>query len=143
MSIVVSELPVSQFHEGKSSRTTGDNKSAGGIISPADEIPPANYTENHAQNDITGDTGDIVGISVEDRPENPSESSYRKTVTSKGITFYCCPYCNPPFQNIHPEEIARHIKYDHDKNKAENASMSDETGTIPATITNQKVDLDM
>lgn len=50
-------------------------------------------------------------------------------MTSKGVTFYRCPHC-PQVENIHPEEIARHVKYSHAIiTEVENALKSDETGT--------------
>ncbi len=49
-------------------------------------------------------------------------------MTTKGVTFYRCPHCS--FENIHPEEIARHIRYYH------NVSKSDETGTFPHSEVN-------
>ena len=98
-------------------------------IPPADEIPPAIYTENHAQNEVTGDTGGIGGISLEDRPQKSLGLSFKKTVTSKGVTFYFCPHC-PHVENIHPEVIAHHIKYSHTTlTDIENASKTEGTGT--------------
>jgi hypothetical protein len=50
--------PTSQNHEGNR-QENGDILGAGGIISPTNEIPPTQNTENHAQNIEIGDTGDI------------------------------------------------------------------------------------
>ena len=74
-------------------------------IPPADEIPPAIYTENHAQNEVTGDTGGIGGISLEDRPQKSLGLSFKKTVTSKGVNFLFLPPLNPSMLKIYIPKV--------------------------------------
>ena len=65
-----------QNQEGNLAKTAGDTLTAGGIISPASEIPPIKMTENHAQNRVAGDTGDTGGIfSNEGGPTPETEAS--------------------------------------------------------------------
>lgn len=56
------EPPETQFHEGNIYEFTGDTLATVGMISPVSQIPPVKATENRAQNDVTGDTGDTGGI---------------------------------------------------------------------------------
>lgn len=86
---------------------TGDIESSGGIIPPETKIPPEISPENHAQNNISGDTGDTGG--------NISASVQGPVINEKlsNIELLRCPHC--PFVNRYAETIEHHIKFTHNE----------------------------
>jgi hypothetical protein len=84
---------------------TGD--SSGDIIPPETKIPPEISPENHAQNNISGDTGDTGG--------NISASVQEPVINEKlsNIELLRCPHC--PFENRYAETIEHHIKFTHNE----------------------------
>jgi hypothetical protein len=48
--------PITQNHEGNNNKTAGGISSTGDIIPPADKMPPVENHENHAQKSEVGDT---------------------------------------------------------------------------------------
>jgi hypothetical protein len=86
---------------------TGDIDSSGDIIPPETKIPPEISPENHAQNNISGDTGDTGG--------NISASVQEPVINEKlsNIELLRCPHC--PFENRYTETIEHHIKFTHNE----------------------------
>jgi hypothetical protein len=94
--------PADHNHEGNLAKTAGGTLTAGDIIPPASEIPPVKMTENHAQNRVTGDTGDTGGIfSTEGGPstyEHLTETEYFPNLNR--TVYYCKEHPEVPYYDL-------------------------------------------